>query len=602
MKFQKSLHFKLLCVVLLIAVMILCVFGTLMFHSAEASYRADIPRSLGIQLSSAAGNLERSVMRIMRVPQLISNDSRIRRYLQNDPFAPGAYGNSLVGALNDINTLIYSANINDYLSKMMIVSSRHPKYISVGTISGHSSDLDIFRTLCPEIGVPDFSCILPSPFFYSFQTSDRYIIPFAEPLYYLDGSTPIGTAYIAIGSRLLLDQFSTYFEEGGQIIYIRSGETVWEMSHCGFAPRPDLFEALGAPADVHYQNGAFTTAPIQAIDGIGMVGYSLDLLGWTLFLPIPPYRMQLPQDFGTILTLVLLSAGVCVLIVYLVLHHIVARPVAHIQSQLHALTLGDFSDRKPLSSNDEFGAISVDITEMSGALVQLMQTQLEDEKRRNQLSFRALQGQITPHFLYNTLNSIRWLGEMNGVSGVSEMTTALMRMLRHITRIETDFCSLRQELAFVRDYEIIQTYRYGSGFSLRYRTDESLMNAKIIKFILQPLVENAMFYGIDPAGGTVLIDIHAYREGDDLLLTVTDNGVGIPEETLEQLKKNAYRSQRTGGASGVALHNIHERLTMEYGSGYGISMRSVVGHYTQITVRVPFEEMAPETRSEEQHV
>ncbi len=602
MKFQKSLRFKLLCVVFLIAVIILFVFGTMMFHSAEASYRTDIPRSLGIQLSSAAGNLERSIIRIMRVPQLISNDSRIRRYLQNDPFGSTSYGSSLVGALSDVNTLIYSANINDYLSKLMLVSARHPQYISVGSVSGHSSDLAIFHELCPEIGVPDSPRILPSPFFYAYQTNDRYIIPFAEPVYYLDGKTPIGTAYIAMGSRILQDQFSTYFKEGGQLVYIRSDETVWEMSPHGFAERSDLFEPLGAAADEVYQNGAFTTGPVDAIDGIGMVGYSLDLLGWTLFLPVPAYHMQLPQYFAAVLPLVLLFAAACVLVVYLVLNHIVARPVAYIQSQLHALTLGDFSERRPLSSDDEFGAISSDITEMSGAFVQLMKTQLEDEKKRNQLSFRALQGQITPHFLYNTLNSIRWLGEMNGVPGMSEMTTALMRMLRHITRIETDSCTLREELAFVHDYEIIQTYRYGSGFSIRYRTDEALMNAKIIKFILQPLVENAMFYGIDPAGGTVLIDIHAYREGDDLLLAVTDNGVGIPPETLEQLRKNAYRSQRTGGASGIALHNIHERLTMEYGSGYGISMRSVVGHYTQITVRVPFEETEPEKASEEEYV
>lgn len=599
MKFRKSLRFKLLCVVFLIAFIILLVFGSLMIHTAEASYRTDMPRSLGIQLSAAVENLERSAFRIIRVPQLISNDTRIRSYLQDIPSRDDSYGNSLVGALNDVNTMIYSANVNDYLAKLLIVSAQHDKHIGVGSIPGHSSDYEVFCSLCPEIGVSGVPPIVENPFFYASQTGSRYIIPIAEPVYYLNGKTPIATAYIAMNSHLLSDQFSSYFDAGGQSVYIRSDRTVWEMSSSGFTQRPELFELLNTKPAETYPNGAFTTKPVSSIEGSGLVGYKSNLIGWTLFIPIPSYHIHLPQYLTGVFPFVILFAAVCVLIVYLLLKHIVAKPVAYIQNQLHALTLGDFSEHAPLSSDDEFGAISSDITEMSGALVQLMKTQLEDEKKRNQLSFRTLQGQITPHFLYNTLNSIRWLGEINGVPGMTEMTTALMRMLRHITRIETDFCTLREELDFVHDYEIIQSYRYGSGFSIRYRADESLMNAKIIKFILQPLVENAMFYGMSASGGSVLIDIHACRKGDDLLLTVTDNGVGISEETLEKLRRNSYRSSRTGGASGIALHNIHERLTMEYGSDYGISMRSVVGHYTQITVRAPFVLSEPVERPEE---
>ena len=170
-------------------------------------------------------------------------------------------------------------------------------------------------------------------------------------------------------------------------------------------------------------------------------------------------------------------------------------------------------------------------------------------------------------------------------------------MLRRVTRIHSDFCSLREELEFVKDYEVIQSYRYGNAFRIRYRIEsEALLDARMVKFILQPLVENAIFYGIDPTGCVGIIDLHAFLEGSDLLLTVTDNGAGISPEVLKQLQQRTYKP-RSVDSGGIAMCNIHERLVMEYGKQYGISIRSKLSHYTQVTVRIPF---VPETPGKEE--
>lgn len=385
------------------------------------------------------------------------------------------------------------------------------------------------------------------------------------------------------------DQFETYLKDETAVLYILSGEKVYVMTQEGLLQAPGLLSVLASAPSTTGDSGTFVISSIPQLENQSLVGCRIPLLGWTIFQPVPPYQLQMPQNTACIIVLVLLAVAASVAAVYLMLNHMLAKPIAYIQSQLHALTLGDFSERTPLPAGDEFGLISGEITEMSGAILQLMRTQLDDEKKRNQLAFRMLQGQINPHFLYNTLNSIRWLGEMNGVPGLGEMTTALMRMLRRVTRIQSDFCSLREELEFVKDYEVIQSYRYGNAFRIRYRIEtETLLDARIVKFILQPLVENAIFYGIDPTGCVGIIDLHVFLEGEDLLLTVTDNGVGIDPKVLEQLRRRTYRPKSADGTSGIALRNIHERIVMEYGKQYGISIRSKLSHYTQITVRIPF--------------
>ncbi len=597
MKFGKSLRLKLLLAGFLIALVFLILFGTFLLRTTEASYQADKLRSLSAQLSLAAGNIERNFFQFVRLPQTLSDDNRVRQYLLETSPHSASYGRSLSNAISDINMLTYSTNASEYLAKLLLVSERHDRYISTGRITGHYTDRAVFEALCEDIGVPEFSDIVETPFRYAAEMGENHVIPFSEHVYYQGGATRIGTLYLALSDKLVRDQFETYLKDESAVLYILSGEKVYVMTQTDLLQAPGLVSALASAPRTAGDGGTFVTGSIAQLENQSLVGCRIPLLGWTLFQPVPPYQLQMPQGTARTIVLMLLAAAASVAAVYLMLDHIVAKPVAYIQSQLHALTLGDFSERKPLPEGDEFGLISGEITEMSGAILQLMRTQLDDEKKRNQLAFRMLQGQINPHFLYNTLNSIRWLGEMNCVPGLGEMTTALMRMLRRVTRIHSDFCSLREELEFVKDYEVIQSYRYGNAFRIRYRIEsEALLDARMVKFILQPLVENAIFYGIDPTGCVGIIDLHAFLEGSDLLLTVTDNGAGISPEVLKQLQQRTYKP-RSVDSGGIAMCNIHERLVMEYGKQYGISIRSKLSHYTQVTVRIPF---VPETPGKEE--
>ena len=178
---------------------------------------------------------------------------------------------------------------------------------------------------------------------------------------------------------------------------------------------------------------------------------------------------------------------------------------------------------------------------MSQDLAALIQKRIQDEKERKDLEYRILQSQINPHFLYNTLNSIKWMATIQGASGISEMTTALARLLKSISKGSHNRITLREELNLVKDYFLIQQYRYGGSISLECEiSEEALYDCLIHRFTLQPLIENALFHGIEPKGcaGKIRISANLDREAarqPRLIISVWDNGIGMDAETIKRV-------------------------------------------------------------------
>lgn len=210
-----------------------------------------------------------------------------------------------------------------------------------------------------------------------------------------------------------------------------------------------------------------------------------------------------------------------------------------------------------------------------------------------QTELTALQSQINPHFLYNTLNSIKWMATIQNAPGIAEMTTALARLMKNVSKGTDVRISLREELDLVRDYFLIQQYRYGGSISIEYEiTDEALYQCQIHRFTLQPLVENALFHGIEPKGCAGKIVIRAEKAAvtgsrPALVISITDGGVGMSPETI--------RSVLSGDASPsadffkqVGINNVDKRIKYSFGPEYGIRIESVVDEYTTMVITLPY--------------
>ena len=271
------------------------------------------------------------------------------------------------------------------------------------------------------------------------------------------------------------------------------------------------------------------------------------------------------------------------------LHRTVAAPIGALQKQMEEVGRGRFDPNPSIEWDNELGDVGRGINQLSRSVSSLMDSRLEDEKQRLELEYRMLQSQISPHFIYNTLNSIKWMATIQHAPGVAEMVTALSRLLKSVSKGTRKLVPLEEEFALLEDYFTIQRYRYGGTITLEAPDGAGWGNYLIPRFTLQPLAENAIFHGIEPNGGVGRLWADIQRDGDgaDLLISISDDGVGMEEEQLQRLLDGAGREKEDEPFRHVGLWSVHRLLQLSFGEGYGLTVRSAPGQGTTVTLRLP---------------
>ena len=218
----------------------------------------------------------------------------------------------------------------------------------------------------------------------------------------------------------------------------------------------------------------------------------------------------------------------------------------------------------------------------------------QEEKRKNELD--ALQSQINPHFLYNTLDSIMWMIESERYEDAVSMVQALGRLLRISLSRGKNVISVGDELQHARSYLAIQRYRYKNKFTSYFEVEPDIEQYKTIKLVIQPLIENAIYYGMEFMDGEGEIHIRAYTRDQDLYLEVEDNGPGMPEEQVEHLLTGGEKARQKG--SGIGLKNVNQRIQLYFGTQYGLEIESEPDEGTVVRIHIPktTEEEAGEQR------
>ncbi|TCL68541.1 two-component system sensor histidine kinase YesM [Hydrogenispora ethanolica] len=204
---------------------------------------------------------------------------------------------------------------------------------------------------------------------------------------------------------------------------------------------------------------------------------------------------------------------------------------------------------------------------------------LEKEKQR-ELELTALQAQINPHFIYNTLDAIGWIAKLKRQPEIEKLVIALATFFRISLHKGDKFITVEEEIQLVQSFVTIEQMRFPGKLAADYRIDPAIRSLPILKIILQPLVENAIKHGIHPKDGPGRIEVKGYRDGDAIVFEVTDDGVGF---TADFHSRSAAARNKYGG---YGLRNVNERIRLEYGPGYGVSLQSEPGRGTTVTVRV----------------
>lgn len=218
-------------------------------------------------------------------------------------------------------------------------------------------------------------------------------------------------------------------------------------------------------------------------------------------------------------------------------------------------------------------------------LLESVETEKRLDRQKKDAEITALEAQLNPHFLYNTLDSIIWMAEWGKNQEVVRMTSSLAKLLRRSISNEQEVVTVAEEAAYTETYLSIQKMRYKDKLEYEILVDPEIMQEKVIKLILQPLVENAIYHGIKYKEGKGLIQIRGFRKGDQMILLVQDDGKGMDAEALAHIFEKHTRDTRSNG---VGLNNVNERIQLYYGEEYGISFQSSPGKGTEAAIRLPF--------------
>lgn len=263
----------------------------------------------------------------------------------------------------------------------------------------------------------------------------------------------------------------------------------------------------------------------------------------------------------------------------------VSRPIRLLSSIMMKFGEGDFSVRCPERGKDETGQLSTTFNRMAEDINKLIQKVYNEQLAKRDAELKYLQMQINPHFLYNTLETMNWMARIHGTEDIGIMAKSLGDLMR-ATINEKDYVLLKDEVVNISNYLRIQKYRYGDKFDAIVEIAPGTEKLYIPKLIIQPLVENAIYHGIEPAFEKGKILIKSALDSSNLLITVMDSGIGMTPETIDRVLDINNKTDNCTSHS-IGLKNLIKRIKTLFGCEYGLEIHSEYGEGTRITIRLP---------------
>jgi len=277
------------------------------------------------------------------------------------------------------------------------------------------------------------------------------------------------------------------------------------------------------------------------------------------------------------LTVIVLIAGG---FAFLYISRSLMNPIEKLLKMSNKISEGDFTSRVELSASDEFNDLAAGMNTMSEKIELLLEQSVEEQKQRQMMEHKILQEQIKPHFLYNTLDAIIWAAEADNTTDVVTLVASLSTFFRISLSHGIDYIPIHDEIEHVRNYLIIQQIRYRDVLTYEIIVDDDIQNKKILKLLLQPIVENALYHGIKNTRERGKITVSIKKEHEKLRFTVADNGIGMNKETLQSL---IYDINHGTGEKGYGLYNVNRRLTLYYGLSEGLEVSSEYRKGTEVS-------------------
>ncbi len=356
-----------------------------------------------------------------------------------------------------------------------------------------------------------------------------------------------------------------------------------------------LIRSLGSNGDIWYSSQKFEAEYLR----YGEKRYIADSV------PFVPFDIEistmLERNIYTadnlLVLYVFLAAAATVICVGFTVSRMISRritgPLRQVSNHIGAMIDQDhlFTDETIEMGEDEIAEIGRAFNRLVRHINDLIFRQKVMYEQKQRLEMNALQAQINPHFLYNTLDSIRWMAIIQNAHNIEGTVMSLENLLRNMAKGTGDKITLREELSLAQDYVNLQQVRYMEIFDYICKIPDEYMDYTIVKMTMQPVIENAIFHGIEPTGTYGEIRVAVCSEGEDLFISIEDNGIGMDEAELRDILK---KKPGKNSMSGIGISNVNERLKMTYGSKYGLIYEAKKGCFTRVIIHIPKERKGEE--------
>lgn len=422
-----------------------------------------------------------------------------------------------------------------------------------------------------------------------YSLTDKTVISIIRGIRNSVNNSLLGYIYLDIDSVIFSKLINgVVFSKDNDILILEQNRIIYSKNKNNILKQPDagLYKAVSS----NEVGGRFIN-----IDGkrFFYTYTTLQKTGWKI---ISLHSMgAYNQKAGSIIQFIILISAMCLIIsiiIAIIISAVITRPIKVLSSLMRKVETEDFDVHFIPKGHDEIAAMGKVFNSMIERIRELVKSVYQSRLAEKDATIYALQSQINPHFLYNTLQSISDIAEYENVPDITRMCQCLSAMFRYSIEIKTRFVRLYDEVEHITNFFQLQSIRHKNRFTFIIDIPGELMNISVPRFILQPLVENSITHGLQPSPAGGQVRVCAANTGNVLCITVEDNGVGIMEETLKDLNEfiNFSSSKKDNqDIRFVALGNVNKRLVLSYGSEYALKIESHEGDGTKVIINIPME-------------
>jgi len=558
-----------MAVIILITALFVCFCALLFQHLL----RGNLLQYTRLNLALLSENISKEMINLeSMVKECASSKSVIHYFDTSEPYTQKNFTEAYTTFYNEYTECSSHNFINRILlcsysdhSKLMEISKKNNVRMKQPT-DYYIENSDGYKEYMKTPAQP-LVTIAPSPFEGSVT---KKVITILYPIGATLTTDPDAFIYLEVSPSIISNYVENYDMDDGCLLFLNTGNITYRITSDNF---------IVDHKSAHHQ---FT-----------ILDQEITFSDWSISQTVTYDQLYSPVRFYFAASAAIAVTIIIFGILYSVyLSRLITRPVYKLRQRIIAISYGHFEFDDSIEWPDEFGDIGRGINTMSRHISELMDKRLAAEKNRSDLEYEMLLSQMTPHFVYNTLNTIRWMAQIQNAEGIAEITGALARLMKNISKLPATTIPVAREFELIDDYFKIIQIRYGSAITLNYHIlDEAVLQNDILKFTLQPLVENAIFHGIEPKHLTGTIDITAGRKNDhQFYITIRDDGMGIDPDKIPLLLSEDAPHTTDGLTRHVGLYNVNKRLHHTFGPEYGLSITSETGKFTEITVTLPFSE------------